>query len=68
MYQEGPVGLCTVPQIKKGLTMLTDKNRCARVLRSLLGALAAVFVALPTAALAADPTVPGEILVKLRSF
>ena len=67
MYQDGPVGLCTVPQIKKGLTMLTDKNRCARVLRSLLGALAAVFVALPTAALAADPTVPGEVLVKLRS-
>jgi subtilisin family serine protease len=67
MYQEGPMGLCTVPPTKKGLTMFAEKGRCAPVLRTLLGSLAAALMTLPTVAFAADPTVPGEVLVKLRS-
>jgi hypothetical protein len=46
---------------------MPTENRCAHVLRSLLGSLAAALLALPTVTFAADPTVAGEVLVKLRS-
>ena len=44
-------------------------NPCARLWRGLLGTLAAALMGgvVPVAALAADPAVPGEVLVKLRS-
>lgn len=48
---------------------MSTKNRGARVVRGWLGCFVAAMaaLALPTLALAADPTVPGEVLVKLRS-
>ncbi len=49
--------------------MMSTCNPCARLLRGLLTTLAAALTAwvVPVVALAADPAVPAEVLVKLRS-